>query len=361
MTIRYEGSKLAMAAVALLAAGCAVETGTGSQEKTEQSAAALTSSTISNDVPDGITYSTGNVYFTTHHTGLIVYGGGAGAGAEPSTALRLPLITTSSVMRTSKYSVPGQEITLWSEQGSRFGDIVWALVGGNYYGYFLSQNLSTSVVTIKRVPLAGGTAVDIAGGIGTDIDIVNGHHLLDTDGTNLYWQDATSVYRMPIGGGAHTVLATTSPNTPTAGVYVTGGNVYFASPTSVESVPTSGGAVHTWFNAPDRVVTISAAPYGTNTMVAWGLYDGSAEFLLTGVTLGIKQPDGFMPTSLAPALAESFGYIACTSASCELNGTGQTISSGAFGLDVDLSQPSTYTAFWGDSTGVHRFASLLIL
>ncbi len=356
MTIRHEVKKLAMAAVAMLAAGCAVETGAGPQERTEQSAAALTSSTISNDVPDGITYSTGNVYFTTHHTGLIIYG----SAAEPSTGYRFPTVTTASVMRTGKYSVPGQEITLWSEQGSRFGDIVWALVGGSYYGYFLSQNLSTAQVTIKRVPLAGGTAVDIAGGIGTDIDIVNGHHLLDTDGTSLFWQDATTVWQMPIGGGAHTALATTSPNTPTAGVYVTGGNVYFASSTSVESVPTSGGAVQTWYSAPTRVVTISAAPYGTNTMVAWGLYDGTAAFLLTGVTLGIKQADGFMPTSLAPAIAESFGYLACTSTSCELNGTGNTVSSGAFGLDVDLSQPSTYTAFWGDSTGVHRFASPII-
>lgn len=359
MTTRHQASKLAMTAVAMLAAGCAVEAGPAPQENIGQSAAALTISNISNDVPDGITYSTGNVYFTTHHTGLIIYGG-AEPVAEPSTALRLPLITTASVMRTGKYSVPGQEITLWSEQGSRFGDIVWALVGGTYYGYFLSQNVSTAQVTIKRVPLAGGTAVDIAGGIGTDIDIVNGHHLLDTDGTSLFWQDATTVYRMPIGGGAHTALATTSPNSPTSGVYVTGGNVYFASSTSVESVPTSGGAVTTWYNAPTRVVTISAAPYGSTTMVAWGLYDGSAAFLLTGVTLGIKQPDGFMPTSLAPAIAESFGYVACTSTSCELNGTGNTIASGAFGLDVDLSQPSTYTAFWGDSTGVHRNATPII-
>ncbi|HEX8790907.1 MAG TPA: hypothetical protein VF765_08130 [Polyangiaceae bacterium] len=358
MTIRYAVSKkLAMVAVGMLAAGCAVETGPGPQEKTEQSAAALNASTISNDVPDGITYSTGNVYFTRHYTGLVVYGG---AVAEPSTAFRFPTITTASVMRTGKYSVPGQEITLWSEQGSRFGDIVWALVGGTYYGYFLSQNLSTAEVTIKRVPLAGGTAVDIAGGIGTDIDIVNGHHLLDTDGTSLFWQDATTVYRMPIGGGAHTALATTSPNTPTAGVYVTGGNVYFASSTSVESVPTSGGAVQTQYAAPTRVVTISAAPYGTSTMVAWGLYDGSAAFLLDGVTLGIKQPDGYMPTSLAPAIAESFGYVACTNTGCELNAAGNPIASGAFGLGIDLSQPSTEISFWGDSTGVHRVAVPII-
>jgi hypothetical protein len=356
MTIRDHGLKLAMAAVATLAAGCAVEAGQGPEESAGKSSEALTSSTISNDPPDGIVYSTGNVYFTTHTTSIRFLA----ERTEPGEAIRFPTVTTSSVMRTSKYSVPGQESTLWSETGSRFGDIVWALVGGTYYGYFLSENLSTAEVTIKRVPLAGGTAVDIAGGIGTNIDIVNGHHLLDTDGTSLFWQDVSKVYRMPIAGGAQTVLASTNPNTPTAGVFVTGGNVYFAAPESVESVPTAGGAVTIWYNAPTRVVTISAAPYGSNTMVAWGLQDTSAAFLLTGVTLGIKGADGFFPTSLAPADGESFGYVACTSTSCDLNGTGQTIASGAFGLDVDLSQPSTYTAFWGDSTGVHRFATPLI-
>lgn len=356
MKTRYEAMKLAMVGVGMLAAGCAVETGTG--EKTgESSAAATTEATISNDVPDGIVYSTGNVYFTTHYTGIVWHGPLETAAHD--TAFGFPTVTTASVMRTGKYSTPGQEITLWSETGSRFGDIVWALVGGNYYGYFLSQNLATAQVTIKRVPLAGGTAVDIAGGIGSDMDIVNSHHSLDTDGTYLYWQDATTVWRMPIGGGARTALATTSANSPTAGVYVTGGNVYFAAPQAVESVPSAGGAVQTVYSAYTRVVTVAAAPYYSNTMVAWGLQDGSAAFLLTGVTIPIKGNDGFMPTSLAPGGGETFGYTACTAASCELN-AGNPVSSGAFGLDVDLSVPSTYTAFWGDSTGVHRWATPII-
>jgi len=350
----------------MFGAGCTAETGSNAgPEETGHAAEALTTSTISNHVPDGIVYSTGNVYFTTHVTGIRFLEAENGAR---DTALRIPLVTTASVLRTSKYSTPGQEITLWSETGSRFGDIVWALVDGTYYGYFLSENLSTAEVTIKRVPLAGGTAIDLAGGIGTDIDIVNGHHLLDTDGTNLYWQDATTVRSMPINGGAQTVLDTVSPNTPTPGTYVVGGNVNYASSTSVFYVPSGGTTTppssRTIVTPGQSITTISAAAYGSDTMVAWGLRDGSAAFLLTGITLGIEQPSSFIPTSLAPAGGEVFAYINCGSAACNLGGSqlGSTnpVSAGAFGLDIDNSVPSTITAFWGDTSGVHRVAAPFI-
>jgi hypothetical protein len=138
--------------------------------------------------------------------------------------------------------------------------------------------------------------------------------------------------------------------------------VYFAGPETVESVPTGGGAATVWFTSttPNRIVTVAAAPYGSNTMVAWGLQDTTASFLLTGVTLGIKRADGFLPTSLAPAGGEAFEYVACAASSCELNGTGNTIAANAFGLDIDNSQPNTSIAFWGDSAGVHRYATPII-
>ena len=52
----------------------------------------------------------------------------------------------------------------------------------------------------------------------TNVDIANSHRNLITDGVDLFWQDDTHIRKMPIGGGVITVLDTTSPNTPTAGL-----------------------------------------------------------------------------------------------------------------------------------------------
>ena len=71
---------------------------------------------VSSRKPDGLILSTGNLYFTSHDA----------AGA--------------AVWRTSQTSVPGQETVLYWEAGARFGDIVFAQVGGNFFGYFFAQN-----------------------------------------------------------------------------------------------------------------------------------------------------------------------------------------------------------------------------
>jgi hypothetical protein len=335
---------------------------TQTNEGEGQSHEALTSTTISNSPPDGIAYSTGNVYFTTHYTEW-VFGGWA-----PGRIIFPHPVQVAAVKRTGKYSVPGQEITLWSEIGSRFGDVVWALVDGTFYGYFFAQNLSTAQVTIKRVPLAGGTAVDVAGGIGNNIDIVNGHHLLDTDGTNLYWQDVSTVRSMPIGGGPQTILDSYSPMTPNAGISVVGGNVYYASSNSVIYVPTTGSALppssRTLFStATSRIVTLTAVPYGSDTMVAWGMDDSSGAFLLAGTMVGIKPVDGFLATSLAQTGGEAFAYTECNNSGCNLGGSmfgTNAVSSGAFGLGIDSSTPGTITGFWGDVSGVHRTSAPVI-
>src|SRR6476619_5761303 len=91
---------------------------------------------ISSRKPDGLILSTGNLYFTSHDA----------AGA--------------TVWRTSQTSVPGQETVLYWEAGARFGDIVFAQVGGSFFGYFFAQK--AGVITIKRVSLTGGNATTLA-------------------------------------------------------------------------------------------------------------------------------------------------------------------------------------------------------
>ena len=131
---------------------------------------------ISSRKPDGLILSTGNLYFTTHDA----------AGA--------------TVWRTSQASVPGQETVLYWEAGARFGDIVFAQVGGSFFGYFFAQN--GGVITIKRVSLTGGNATTLA--TITNVDIANSHRNLVTDGVSLFWQDDRTVRRMSINGGAVT-------------------------------------------------------------------------------------------------------------------------------------------------------------
>lgn len=156
---------------------------------------------VSSRKPDDLILSTGNLYFTTHDA----------AGA--------------TVWRTSQTSVPGQETILYWEAGARFGDIVFAQVSGAFFGYFFVQN--AGAIAIKRVPLTGGNAATLV--TLTNVDIVNSHRNLVTDGVNLFWQDDGAVRKMPIGGGAVTVLDRTTPNTPTAGIALQNDRVIYAS------------------------------------------------------------------------------------------------------------------------------------
>jgi len=155
--------------------------------------AALTTGLVSFRKPDGLVLSTGNLYFTSHDANF------------------------GTVWRMDQSALPGQEILLHAELGARFGDIVFAQVGGAFFGYFFATGAGPTV-TIKRIPLSGGPATVLA--TLTDIDIVNDRRNLVTDGVNLYWQDVSTVRKMPIGGGDIdiTVLDQSQPNTPTAGV-----------------------------------------------------------------------------------------------------------------------------------------------
>jgi hypothetical protein len=140
---------------------------------------------ITSRKPDGLAVSTGNVYFTSHDA----------AGA--------------TVWRTSQNSKPGQESVLFWEAGARFGDIVFAHIGGNFFGFFFARK--NNVITIRRVSLTGGNATVIA--TVTDVDIENSHGNLATDGASLFWQDVRAVRKVSVNGGPITTLDQTRQNT----------------------------------------------------------------------------------------------------------------------------------------------------
>jgi hypothetical protein len=283
--------------------------------------------------PDGLILSTGNLYFTYHDA------------------------ATASVWRAAQSARPGQEILLYSEPGAVFGDIVFAQVDGAFFGYFFSSSGGT--IAIKRVSLTGGAATVI--GTVTDVDIANSHRNLVTDGINLYWQDVHSIKKMPIRGGATTVLDQTTPNTPTAGIALQNDNIIYASMKVIRFVPTAGAVttpqVRTIVTASDRVTALHAVL----SFVYWGEQNGAVRVVSSGSEpVALPSISGLVPTSISTSVRGGVfaqTWTQCDSQSCRLHfdiPTGESsvynIGSGALGAAVAQSG----NAFWGDADGVHR-------
>ena len=99
--------------------------------------------------------------------------------------------------------------------------------------------------TIRRIPLAPqpGHAAEVIGPAAADIDIVSSHGNLVTGGSFLYWQSDTAINKMPIRGGAVTVLDTTPLTRPATGLHLIGPNLIYAVDRIVYHVPADGSAI----------------------------------------------------------------------------------------------------------------------
>jgi len=268
---------------------------------------------------------------------------------------------TASVWRAAQSAVPGQEILLYSEPGAQFGDIVFAEVDGTWWGYFFSGNAGATT-TIKRVPLTGGAATVLA--TITDVDVANSHRNLVTDGMNLYWQDVSSVRMMPIGGGAVTVLDQASPNTPTAGLALQNGNLIYASVADIRYVPTSGATSppsdRTIVTASERVTTLHAVL----SFVYWGDDSGTIGVVLISDPSSqgpIVSNGGGVPTSISTSVhggVYAQAWTLCGSESCRLHIDVPSGEYSDYDIDGDALGVSIATSgdvFWGDDSGVHRY------
>lgn len=296
------------------------------------SLAAPTHALVSSRKPDGMILSEGNLYFTSHDA----------AGA--------------AVWRTAQSSVPGQEAILYWEAGATFGDIVFAKVDGVFFfGYFFATK-GGAEITIKRVPLTGGTATVLA--TLKNVDIANSHRNLIADGVNLYWQDDSAVRKIPIRGGPVTVLDPSSPNTPTAGLALQNGNVIYASVADIRFVPPNGATtspqLRTIATASSRVTALHAVSNG----VYWGENNGAVRRRVEATTTTL-QATGPIPTSISTSGSTAGGaqsWTQCAGQSCQLRfvlslfKVTKTIGDDALGVTVTPSR----TVFWGDAAGVHR-------
>ncbi|MBI3941420.1 MAG: hypothetical protein HY326_00275 [Chloroflexi bacterium] len=296
-----------------------------------EAAPALASGLVSTRKPDGMILSTGNLYFTSHDA------------------------STASVWRTAQSSSPGQEILLYSEPGARFGDIVFAQVNGVYWGYFFAENASG--LSIKRVSLTGGAATTLA--TITNVDIANSHRNLVTDGVNLYWQDDVSIRKMPVGGGAITVLDTASPNTPTAGIALRNGNIIYASVTAIRYVPVNGAITSPLFRTIATASSRVTALHTVSNGVYWGEQSGAVRVKVGSTTTTLPSTPGLVPTSISTngyTAGAAQAWTQCGSQTCRLQfafpGWNASVAIGRDALGVTVT--SAGNVFWGDAAGVHR-------
>jgi hypothetical protein len=287
---------------------------------------------VSSRKPDGLILSTGNLYFTTHDA----------AGA--------------TVWRTSQTSVPGQETVLYWEAGARFGDIVFAQVSGAFFGYFFVQK--AGAIAIKRVPLTGGNATTLV--TFTNVDIVNSHRNLVTDGVNLFWQDDSAVRKMPIGGGAVTVLDQTTPNTPTAGIALQNDRVIYASVNEIRFVPKIGAITIPAIRVIARTSSTVTALHAVSNGVYWGERSGAIRVKVGSTIKTLRLTANLVPTSIS-----SNGFTAgamevwtqCGSQSCRLHIHTPATSGGSIAVSPDAIGATVLSSgkiFWGDAAGVHR-------
>jgi hypothetical protein len=208
----------------------------------------------------GFIASTGNLYFTSAYNNEF----------DPDTA---------SFYRTSKSGTPGSERLLYQESGDRpgnyfFGRPVWAYTNGTYYGYFAANYSDFGVYTsqIKRIPLAGGSAVTLA----YAPDYIGGQDLV-TDGSRLFWADRRGIRSMPIEGGA---IQTLVPVSGSARVLIglDATHLYYTLGTSLYRILKAGGPSTALATASKTITAIWVdTRYGTTGLwaVFWGEKDGA--------------------------------------------------------------------------------------
>jgi hypothetical protein len=277
---------------------------------------------LSYSQPHRVAPSTGNLYWT------------AGPGND----------AIGQVWRASKQNQPGQETLLYEEQHkypTDFEAITYALVNGQYYGYFVANYPTLNRSVLKRVPLSGGPAVTVAHSpayVG-DRDLVN-------DGAYLYWADAKGIRRVKIGGGTVKTLVS---GTSFSHVGLDATRVFYTSGPDIDTIPKGGGASSLW--VADTATITAMSVDATDEVVRYGDVNGAVmqyPWVYPGVFY--YQDPGAGQTITSVALGYNTVYWGeCASRGCRIgwyqnNGQGSWATNGA---PVDISGDAN-GAYYGD-------------
>jgi hypothetical protein len=267
---------------------------------------------LAHSTPNGLAPSTGNLYWTSDSQAYVINPDGF-----------ISVRYAGHVWRASKSNVPGHEVQLYGESKDYpvdFRSINWALVGGQYYGYFVANYKSLGISQIKRVPLAGGTVTTLA----TSPAAIGGGDLVN-DGSFLYWADAGGIRKMAIGGGPVTTLVA-SMKISRLGLDDT--RVFYASGQNVMTVPKSGGSPTVFAGAASAIRALYVLPQGADTQVYWGEASGAVRSYSSGLgstyELTYQSPaPGVAISSVSVGATTSFGRFVmwgqCASGSCAVH------------------------------------------
>jgi hypothetical protein len=295
---------------------------------------------LAHSKPNGLAPSTGNLYWTSDSTAYRV---------QPSGAITV--VYTGHVWRASKSNVPGHEIQLYSEAHDYpvdFQSITWALVGGQYYGYFVANYKSLGISQIKRVSLAGGAATTLV----TSPAAIGARDLVN-DGSYLYWADAGGIRKMPIGGGPVTTLVA---GTTFSHVGLDATRVFYASGASIMTVAKAGGTPSVFVTASSAIRAMYVLPQNPNTQVYWGEANGAVHSYPSYVTTYQAPAPGVSISSVSVGTTNSFGswvmWGQCVSGSCgvlmrnPISGSEMTWATTGTPTGLSIDDGGVY---WGDN------------
>jgi hypothetical protein len=193
--------------------------------------------------------------------------------------------------------------------------------------YYATNNTSSGVAQVKKVPLAGSStptvlsgqfayglalsgttlfvgsvdiaAIPTAGGSPTLLVTGQNYPLLAADASNVYWVTTGGVVAsVPITGGKMTTLAS-SQSPATSGIAVDASNVYFtdSSAGTVLSVPITGGGVTTLASGQTNPLSVASA----GGYVYWTNRTG------LGAVMKVAVGGGTPPTAIATGQINPWG------------------------------------------------------
>ncbi|NDZ16972.1 hypothetical protein [Variovorax sp. WS11] len=300
---------------------------------------------LSYSKPTDLIASTGNLYWTSY--------------SEPDDVLGGPSV--ASIWRAGNNSKPGGERLLYSESSNGykpFGNIVYANLGA-WYGYFIANDQSSPLnktSTIKRIPLAGGSATTIA-----TLSRFVGNRSLRTDEEYLYWVDEDGVRRMPIGGGSIQTLATT-----TAGHHLELGTnfAYYSDGNVIRRVLKSGSATNVVASSPEPISALFIYPISGGTRIFWGSEGGGVYSRDVGSTLTRTYKattTGYRTTSVGFDGTRVL-WARCTDSGSDCSVGIQSGGETRYNVGVGISrvgfanlQWDATQVFWGSVSGIHKY------